>query len=101
MVAIGSQYYEFMHRCLERATAAASEEQRERLLAMLKTFARGDIHVQKSLSMIAESWELLWRLDRGRGLQGKSTRDGTDGVAPAAAPPAFDSRMTAASDSFL
>jgi hypothetical protein len=59
-----SKHYEFMVRCLARAAHSDSEEERQVLLAMARSFERGDIQLQKSLSMIAESRELLWRLDQ-------------------------------------
>jgi hypothetical protein len=58
-----SKHYEFMVRCLERAAKTASQDERQMLLAMARSFERGDVQLQKSLLMIAESRELLLRLD--------------------------------------
>jgi hypothetical protein len=60
-----SKHHQFMVRCLERAAKAASQDEREMLLAMARSFERCDIQLQKSLLMIADSRELLLRLDQG------------------------------------
>src|SRR5262245_40255734 len=62
-----SKHHEFMVRCLERAAKTASDDERQMLLATARPFERGDIQLQKSLLMIAESRELLLRLDQDDG----------------------------------
>jgi hypothetical protein len=73
MIPKASTHYEFMLRCLEGAASAACEHDRQTLLAMASSFERGDIQLQKSLLMIAESWELLWRLGEDDRLRRKPT----------------------------
>jgi hypothetical protein len=52
-----------MQWCLDRAKLAP-EAERPTLLRMAMTFARGAIQIEKSVALIAESKDLLVRVDQ-------------------------------------
>jgi hypothetical protein len=54
--------YEFMIRCLQGAANAASEAEWQMLLARARSFERADVQLRRRT--IAESRQLLWRLDQ-------------------------------------
>ena len=41
-----SKHHELMVRCLERAAKTASQDERQMLLAMARSFERGDVQLQ-------------------------------------------------------
>jgi hypothetical protein len=64
MVAQPSKHLEYARRCLDLADLSSNELERAELLQRAYTFARGDEQLQKSRLVIAESRELLARIEQ-------------------------------------